>query len=514
MFEQYRGSPEAKAFSPEIEQNAGNIKKLVCLGLYRGNPDLEQHIKCTFLLLQYWVIPRYDLSKIMEQIQKLLSQQPDHTLQVRYISMVFRGGIDQALQTPQLLVAQALDSLQHFNDPQVESLLYYTIGEYYCNHDEDGHLQAMSWLQKALTTSKMAGDRVTWTDVLGSIAKLHWMRGQYDAGRIIATEVQSLAKISGNLNAEAGALACAAHCSMGLGAYNQALSDLQRGRQTSELCGPNRAYYSRNLSAEAEIYGLQSEYLKARNVLIQLMLNELDEEANAFAILNVALLDVEIGDHGEADVEFHITTAQKYFSEDKSQFGWYACQSGLASLQLRQHNHIQARTMFEKCLQASWSQWAELIFYVLENLADTTLWNCIDLPWTSRYTVIYLVLSIRHKSKLNLHKALRCLGDVLLSENHFDSAEALFQVALEGFTTMDVHRSRAECMARMGELAIRAGRMDRAEKLWQKACILFERSSQTTQAAEIQRKLADLATRNKDTVLMSRGVIGGDEVYM
>ncbi|KAJ7636321.1 hypothetical protein FB45DRAFT_864375 [Roridomyces roridus] len=329
---------------------------------------------------------------------------------VGYITTVFQWGTDQAMQSPQSLIAQALDCLRCFNDPGVESSLYHALGSYYCRHNDDGFKQAMAWFQKAVATAKMAGDLVAWAEALGSIANIHWRCGQYDVGKINAQEAQRLANISGNLSAEADALGYSGQCSQGLGDYNQAVSDLQGARQNSELCGPNRAYYLCSLQAEGEIYRLQSEYLKARNVFIPLMLNNVDEENHAYAALNVAQIAVEIGNLEEADVELHIATAQKYFSEVQSQLGLHLCQAVLASLQLRQNNWIQAKTMFEECLQASWSQSAELMFYVLERLADTTLWNYIDLPWASRYTVIYLVLSVKHKSKLDIHKALRCSG--------------------------------------------------------------------------------------------------------
>ncbi|KAJ7625851.1 hypothetical protein FB45DRAFT_868989 [Roridomyces roridus] len=514
MYEQYRGSPEAKVFTAEIQQIAGNIKKLVYLGLYPENPDLKHHIKYILVYLQYFR-PRYELPKIMEQVQKMLSQQPDHKLQVGYITVSFAGGTDQATQTPEILISQALECLGYLNDPGVESLLYCALGSHYCRHNDDGFTQAMAWFQKAVATAKTAGDLGAWAEALGLIANIHWRCGQYDAGKIDATEAQRLAKISGNLAAEASALGYSALCSQGLGYYNQAVSDLQRARQTLELAGPNRVYYWRTRQAEGEIYRLKSDYLKARNVFVPLTLNDVDRENQAYGALNVATIDVEIGQLGEADVdvELNIATAQEYFREVQSPLGLHLCQAVLANLQLKQHKWMQAKTMFEECLQASVLQCAELMFYALERLADTTLWNCIDLPWTSRYTVIYLVLSVRHKSRLDIHKALRCLGDVLLSENNYETAETLFQVALEGFTAMDIHRSRAECMTQMGELAMRAGRMDRAEILWRKACILFERSSQTTQATEIQRKLADLANRNKEMLLMSRGVVGGNKMF-
>ncbi|KAJ7626045.1 hypothetical protein FB45DRAFT_1084884 [Roridomyces roridus] len=142
----------------------------------------------------------------MEQVQKLLSQQPDHKLQVRYIATVFQWGTEQAMQTPQLLIAQALDCLRHFDDPAVESSLYHAFGSHYCMHNEDGFKQAMAWFQKALAIAKMAGDLVAWAETLGAIANIHCRCGQYEAGKRVATEAQRLSQISGNLTTEAIAL--------------------------------------------------------------------------------------------------------------------------------------------------------------------------------------------------------------------------------------------------------------------------------------------------------------------
>jgi hypothetical protein len=50
------------------------------------------------------------------------------------------------------------------------------------------------------------------------------------------------------------------------------------------------------------------------------------------------------------------------------------------------------------------------------------------------------------KEKLGILKALQFLGDVFLAQGEEYTALNLFTVALEGFTAMDVHRSRAECM--------------------------------------------------------------------
>ncbi|KAJ7794613.1 hypothetical protein B0H14DRAFT_2621750 [Mycena olivaceomarginata] len=56
------------------------------------------------------------------------------------------------------------------------------------------------------------------------------------------------------------------------------------------------------------------------------------------------------------------------------------------------------------------------------------------------------------RSRLLVHQALRRLGDLLMGQGADDTALSVLMVALEGFTQMDVHQSRAECMQAMGNV--------------------------------------------------------------
>ncbi|KAJ7084126.1 hypothetical protein C8R44DRAFT_822092 [Mycena epipterygia] len=54
---------------------------------------------------------------------------------------------------------------------------------------------------------------------------------------------------------------------------------------------------------------------------------------------------------------------------------------------------------------------------------------------------------------------------------------------------MDVHRSRADSMLRLGDLAQKQGDMARAEGMWKKARPLFERSLQGGDVEKIDSRL-------------------------
>ncbi|KAF8188811.1 hypothetical protein K438DRAFT_2145836 [Mycena galopus ATCC 62051] len=94
--------------------------------------------------------------------------------------------------------------------------------------------------------------------------------------------------------------------------------------------------------------------------------------------------------------------------------------------------------------------------------------------------------------KLALHKALLFLGDSLISDNDENTAFNLYVAALEGFTQMDVHCRRAQCMLRLGDLANKQGNISMAIAYWDSARPLFELSSQTKDVARIDSRLSSI----------------------
>jgi hypothetical protein len=111
----------------------------------------------------------------------------------------------------------------------------------------------------------------------------------------------------------------------------------------------------------------------------------------------------------------------------------------------------------------------------------------------SSWTTVFLVHSLKRKEKLGIYKALQFLGDIFLSQNDEHTAASLFTVALEGFTKMDVHRSRAECMLRFGDISMGHGDLLNAVEFWERARPLFEFSSQTKQVQNINERLVGIS---------------------
>jgi hypothetical protein len=185
-------------------------------------------------------------------------------------------------------------------------------------------------------------------------------------------------------------------------------------------------------------------------------------------------------------VQQYIERAKKIFLHSERIVEITMCDAALADLYLGEGEISIADTLFKTCLRACND--SEPKSYCLERLGNTGRWGASG--QISSWTTVYLAHSIKFKEKLGINKALQFLGDIFLAHADEDTAVNLFIVALEGFTYMDVHHSRAECMLRLGDIAKEHDDLHKAVEFWNAARPLFERSSQAKQIQLINERLA------------------------
>ncbi|KAJ7292131.1 hypothetical protein C8J57DRAFT_1212532 [Mycena rebaudengoi] len=147
--------------------------------------------------------------------------------------------------------------------------------------------------------------------------------------------------------------------------------------------------------------------------------------------------------------------------------------------------------MLEKCFTLSLDISTELALLCAQRLGDlSTGMNGIQIAL--RWTGIFLGMALKCKEKRQTMNAFRCLGQIFSAKGDDETALSLFNVALDGFTFMDVHRWRADCMVRIAGIMNNRGEVMKTVELWKTARPLFERSSQTKDIAQIDAKLAEV----------------------
>jgi hypothetical protein len=189
-----------------------------------------------------------------------------------------------------------------------------------------------------------------------------------------------------------------------------------------------------------------------------------------------------------------IEQAKTLFKSIQDPDGVNCCHTIIAEIQLGKGELATAKVIFENCLQQSWLENAQASDYCLERMADIVRWDSVNFEWSFMHAAVYLAFSKKTLSQLGLYKALCCIGNVLLAHGDEATAESVLIVALDGFTHMDVHRCRADCMLYLGDIAKQQGDLVKAATLWKQARPLFERSLRAESVAYIDVELADLAT--------------------
>jgi tetratricopeptide (TPR) repeat protein len=325
---------------------------------------------------------------------------------------------------------------------------------------------------------------------------LAWIKrnsGDFSGAQADASESQRVVKIAGNLYMEASALHTEAVSLQNLGSYTHSISLLDRATHLLDLCGlSGGAVHFGIITCQAEAHRYKSEYTEALSIQTRMLQDCSSDQIykHGLIVLNIAQIGLEIGG-SQHDVQQNISTAGNLFQKINDLGGLLYCDMFRAALEVQQGSLLVGRNLFQKCLKSAWGKDTEVVTYCLERLGVVQHWGPVNQGSCSA-AVTFFAHSMRCKQRLEVHRSFQFLGDVYLAQGDQETAISLFTAALDGFTQMDVHRSKAECMVRLGDISELNGDQLKAVELWETARSLFERSSQSKQLAQLDAKLASL----------------------
>ncbi|KAF8205279.1 hypothetical protein K438DRAFT_1818879 [Mycena galopus ATCC 62051] len=471
----------------QITLNLANLQEVLQRGLHMHTPILADTIQCTISLNRFYRATQRGHFSLLNNIQSLLSPFCDQQLETMLLTELLHTR-QYWPDVSQEMIAQAIMHLDHTRDPVLCSKFYNAAGNYLFGK---GKVQeATQYLHKALEMSELSRDRTEQCNVLIELGWLKWNTGNYSAGNAYATAAQRLSKLSANLYGEAHATILEASCLRFLGNYNLG-AELHRASELLHICGMSGGTLDQEIRLEqAEIHRSKSEYAEARSIFCQ-VIETTSAEKNAYccvdALFNIGLIDMIIGKTQE-DIFKKLKTAQEIVLQDNGFHGIIICEMIQAIMEFMKQRFDSAKLKFQECLYLSWEKAPEIGSLCLEQLANMAVW-----PISARqyhWAMLYLVFAQKSKGKLDLHKAFLFVGDIFIITKDENTATSLYQAALEGFTDMDVHQSRAQCMLRLGDLANKHQCTSEAISFWKAARPLFERSLQTKDVAQIDSRLS------------------------
>ncbi|KAJ7624275.1 hypothetical protein DFH06DRAFT_1104487 [Mycena polygramma] len=500
LIREYYGTSTASSTVGRISSNLANIQTVLENGLQPDHPDLVDCIYGTCYLSQFSRLTTQGEIPLLRQIPNVFPVPCDHQLEAYFATEVLGSWYHGFIGDLDTMIVQGLTHVEQCSDSDLKCSFYLSLA-IACMNIKLDLPAALNYSQIVLSLASSTGNTKRHSQALNRMAWINWLMGSYSAAEASAKESQRLAQISADLYREAYALHIEAVCCRSLGDYSQSLSLCNQARDLIASCGMSQGqtnYFMMN--CQAEVHKSKSEYTMACHLQYQICEQTIqDPYAHSIALLNIAEIEVSL-DIPDVDVQSNLNAARKILSTISGrELVW--CDLIWADLSLREGDMLVAKALFLDCINSSGTD-AEVLSYRLERLGDIGRWDSSS--ETSMWATVLLAHSLKHKEKLLIHKALLSLGQIFHCQEDEHTALNLFNVALEGFTQMDVHRSRGECMLHLGDIYKGRGDMLKTVELWDTARPLFEQSSQGKQVKKIDERLAsvgqDLLEKHRKTL--------------
>ncbi|KAJ7261958.1 hypothetical protein C8J57DRAFT_1232093 [Mycena rebaudengoi] len=481
---------------PRISQHLANFNTVLLDGLGPG-PDVVQTFKSIMFLNQFCDRFQETYSPLLLQLFEKMPLWKGHPIFGEYLIQL----LESSDHLPELDFNSHITlGTQHFKskDPLEQAQWYRALGIYFRWAKLD-FVAALEYHQKALSLAESTGyPTVVGHHALCSIATTLYDTGKPWSALKYAKKAHSYAEHFGNIYGQAYSLYQQAGCYIILANYKHAQQLLEDSRGMLAACGQQKSALDLDiLNFQAEIHFITSDYLESYKIQVAIASSGQPTAQNAImAKLNIALIDTATG----ADSNLIHQNLDICYFNLKALYGLHAkhiclgADYGAAELCLRDGDLQTANAMLKKGFASSRDLFTDLALLFLERLGDLAT-GMNNIQTTLQWTGIFLALALKCEDKLQTMQAFRCLGQIFSAEGDDETALSLFNVALDGFTFMDVHRWRADCMVRTADILQNhgePGEVIKAVTLWKTAKPLFERSSQMNDVTRIDTKLASV----------------------
>ncbi|KAJ7210156.1 hypothetical protein GGX14DRAFT_626548 [Mycena pura] len=433
--------------------------------------DMTKTLQSTISLNMFSRVHLVATMPLMSLVEDIIIRFPTERVYGEFFVEMFSGTYFHRIRDPELKFVLANHHFDNNPDIEQKARWFNALGLYYL-HSQNNHETALQYHEKALAMAETLPHPTTvlWA-AFSAISRLLYNKGNFADGRAHAQKAQQIVTILGDELGQAEVFRQEAICCMGLGFFDEAAHLCRRVRDFTcmwGLQGSNADIHNQFL--EAEIYLLKTEYPVACSIYTQIVRGTPPGYFRANALLNIAIIDIVMG-APSAVVHSNLDAARAprlTFMETSH------IDSVDAVLTLREEGPVAARAKLETLFRKLKMCDSQSATFCLERLADLDH-HMYDCQTTLTWVAVYLGSALRSKDKLSTVKAVKCLGQIAAAEGETATAMSLFQVALDGFTFMDVHQWRADCMMRMSKIHLACGEVLQAKELFGAALPLFDR---------------------------------------
>lgn len=361
------------------------------------------------------------------------------------------------------------------------------LGTYYRNKDADIH-KGLEYYETAMRLSKQVQNAQVQCIAMREASQAQWQLGKYREAETMAREMRQLTQMHGLFYYEAHAIRAELLCRVSRGDLAPCLRLSAEARSILAICGLQGGLADLMLiNSDAEVHFLKTEYAEARDLYSRTSGNQ-PPHAQAYDRFNTAYIDNEVGFIETNKVRQDLDAVKSTFESIPSPTGVAFCEIILAYVDIREGHLLKARSSLQRLFALGRGNEQEITILCLNKLGDITC-QLSDIHTTFGWALILLGFALTTENTLAMYDALRRLGDIYLAQDDDKTALSLFQVAFDGFTAMDIHRSKGDCALRMGDICHRLGDTQKATELWEIARPSFVRCLQTEDVARIDERI-------------------------
>ncbi|KAJ7246446.1 hypothetical protein C8J57DRAFT_1241496 [Mycena rebaudengoi] len=449
----------AIGITPQIVQNLGNMN---------ASPFLPK------------------LSAYVENLQ-------DHPIFGEYLVELFNSSDHLPVIDSQNLIA--LGNRYFESKAPLEQAKWYRALGVHVLWGNSGVRTALDFFQESISLSDTSGSpSVVGHQCLVTISQMMITSGNRAVALEYAKKAEEYAYFLGDIYGQAFALTIQGRCYVLLANHQCAQILLQNATNLLHSCGLKDSFLAVQIqNLMAEIHLLKTQYQESRDIQVLILSNLQPQTYHAIATnLNIVSIDTATG----VDSEIIKSAIDTCCLSIKSLHGYTQTHMylwidlRLAEIFLQDGDHTAAYELFARTFTSASAQdtFIEEVLLCLERLADLST-NMNNIQNTLRWAGIYFALASKSKELLATMKALYCVGQILSAQGDVNAALSILTVALDGFTFMDVHRWRGDCMVQIAGIMEQRGATKQSVELLKAARPLFERSSQANNITQIDAKL-------------------------
>ncbi|KAJ7909635.1 hypothetical protein B0H13DRAFT_2330223 [Mycena leptocephala] len=418
-----------------IAANVGNLHSVLTNGLNWDEPDLTETLYSMMIFDSFCRVSRSRSSGMLQHVPDYLERLGDHRLYAAYLTEFVLAWQYHPLPNPQNLEKTAL---QHF---RAAARFLCALGGYYRQHDNDLP-KALAYYQSAMNIAAATNDAKIQCLALRMAAESMWQLGQYRKAQSKIREMRRLAQIHGLFYSEAQAINVDLLCRVSQGDLASCVMLSAEARALLAFCGlQGSSLYLTLINSDAQVHLQKTEYAEAR-VLYSKTYADQAPLPRAYDRLNLAFIDAEI-EPETSQVRQDLEAVKTSFESIMNPPGITLCEVLQAYVDIRDGLLSTGRLSLERSFAETRGNDQEISILCLDKLADVTC-RLADTWTTFGWVLVLMAFALNGKNTIAIYHALRCLGDIFLVQGDEDTALSLFQVAHEGFTAMDIHRSRGD----------------------------------------------------------------------